>query len=82
MSMSRDAMAHCFLRAAALASNRRFDRRAVPENASASEASRSVKPRSTRRNLMARSISPISLLTNFRLYTYIGVMVFDALDAS
>eukprot|EP00959_Pyramimonas_sp_CCMP1952_P300251 6280427-Pyramimonas_sp.AAC.1 len=32
MLMSRETRIHCFLRAAALASNRRLRRRAVPEN--------------------------------------------------
>eukprot|EP00959_Pyramimonas_sp_CCMP1952_P160006 3346813-Pyramimonas_sp.AAC.1 len=66
-------MTHCFLHAAALASRLWLGRRAVPEQASTSKASRSMKPRSTSRNLMARSIPPISFFANFHVCTYLGV---------
>eukprot|EP00959_Pyramimonas_sp_CCMP1952_P412099 8635456-Pyramimonas_sp.AAC.1 len=49
------------MRAAALASNRWLDRRAVPDNVSTSKDSRPMEPRSTGRNLMARFISPFFL---------------------
>eukprot|EP00959_Pyramimonas_sp_CCMP1952_P232878 4867059-Pyramimonas_sp.AAC.1 len=68
MLMSREAMVHCFLRAAVLASRLWPGRRAVPEKASASKASRSTGPRSAERNVMVRSISPFSLFKNFNLH--------------
>ena len=69
MFICMDAMIHFLLHAAALANSRWLDRRAVPENVSTSKASRSIKPRSTRRKRMVRYISPFSFLTNFHLYT-------------
>eukprot|EP00959_Pyramimonas_sp_CCMP1952_P306979 6425046-Pyramimonas_sp.AAC.1 len=71
MVMPRGAMIICFLHAAALAISPRQDRRAVPEKVSTSKASRSTKPRRARRNLMARSVSPVSLFTNFHAYAYL-----------
>eukprot|EP00959_Pyramimonas_sp_CCMP1952_P011655 244918-Pyramimonas_sp.AAC.1 len=67
-------MIHYFLHAAVLASSLWLDRRA--------KASRSMKPRSTRRNLMARSISPFPCFINFYVHTDLEVMMFDALDMS
>eukprot|EP00959_Pyramimonas_sp_CCMP1952_P097573 2039551-Pyramimonas_sp.AAC.1 len=60
-------MAHCFLRAAVLASSLWLDRRAVPEKVSTSKASRSMGPRSTERILMVRSISSFSFFANFHV---------------
>eukprot|EP00959_Pyramimonas_sp_CCMP1952_P153966 3221090-Pyramimonas_sp.AAC.1 len=79
MLMSRGAIVHFFLHAAVLANSLWLDRRAVPENVSTSKASRSMRPRSTKRSLMARSISPFSFCTNLNLHTYLEVMMFDAL---
>eukprot|EP00959_Pyramimonas_sp_CCMP1952_P116610 2437231-Pyramimonas_sp.AAC.1 len=70
MLMSREAMINCFLHAAALASNIRLGRRAVPEKVSAPKASRCMNPRSTMRSPMARSISPFSFLTHVNLYAH------------
>eukprot|EP00959_Pyramimonas_sp_CCMP1952_P204065 4267704-Pyramimonas_sp.AAC.1 len=58
--MSREAVIHGFLHAAVLANSLWLGRRAVPEKVSTSQVSRSMKPRNTRRNLMARSTSPFS----------------------
>eukprot|EP00959_Pyramimonas_sp_CCMP1952_P379748 7954864-Pyramimonas_sp.AAC.1 len=69
MLMSREAMIHCFLHAAVLASSLWLDRRAVPEKVSTSKAPRSMKPRSAKRRLTGRSISPFSFFTHFHLYT-------------
>eukprot|EP00959_Pyramimonas_sp_CCMP1952_P013083 276565-Pyramimonas_sp.AAC.1 len=69
--MSRGALIHCVLHAAALASNLWLDRRAVPEKASTSKASRSMVPLSTRRNLMASPISPFPFFANFHLRTHL-----------
>eukprot|EP00959_Pyramimonas_sp_CCMP1952_P289606 6057192-Pyramimonas_sp.AAC.1 len=80
--MSREAMIHCFLHAAVLASSPWLRRRAVPGMVSTSKASRPMKPRSTRRKQMARSISPFSFFTNFQFYTCLEFMMFDALDTS
>eukprot|EP00959_Pyramimonas_sp_CCMP1952_P051201 1070113-Pyramimonas_sp.AAC.1 len=80
MLMSREAMIHCCLHAAVLANSPWLDRRAVPETVSTSKASRSMEPRITMRNMMARSISPFSFFTNFHACTYLEVMMFDALD--
>eukprot|EP00959_Pyramimonas_sp_CCMP1952_P371423 7777700-Pyramimonas_sp.AAC.1 len=65
--MSKEAMTHCFLHAAALASSLWLDRRAVPEKVSASKAPRFMGPRSTESNTMARSISPFSFFANFHV---------------
>eukprot|EP00959_Pyramimonas_sp_CCMP1952_P298401 6241621-Pyramimonas_sp.AAC.1 len=45
-------MIQCFSRAAALARSPRLDRRAAPQKVAAPKASRSMKTRSARRNLM------------------------------
>eukprot|EP00959_Pyramimonas_sp_CCMP1952_P147371 3084081-Pyramimonas_sp.AAC.1 len=82
MLISREAMIHRLLRAAALATSLRLDRRAVPEKAPASKASRPMNPLSTKRSPTARSISPFSLLTNFHLYAYLEAMMFDAIAIS
>eukprot|EP00959_Pyramimonas_sp_CCMP1952_P056929 1188660-Pyramimonas_sp.AAC.1 len=80
--MSRDAMVQCFLHAAVLTSSPWLGRRAVPEKVSTSTASRSTKPRCTRRNLMARSISPSSFFTNLDLRANLEAMMFDAFEMS
>eukprot|EP00959_Pyramimonas_sp_CCMP1952_P419073 8778450-Pyramimonas_sp.AAC.1 len=82
MLMSMAAMIHCFLHAAVLASSHQLGRRAVPEKVSTSKASGPMKPRSTRRNLMARHTSPFPFFTNCHAYTYLEVMMFYALDRS
>eukprot|EP00959_Pyramimonas_sp_CCMP1952_P370487 7759350-Pyramimonas_sp.AAC.1 len=63
MLMSRETIIHCFLHAAVLARDLWLDLLAVPENVSTSKPSRSMKPRSTKRSRMARSIPPV-VLTN------------------
>eukprot|EP00959_Pyramimonas_sp_CCMP1952_P245406 5129214-Pyramimonas_sp.AAC.1 len=82
MLMSREAMMNCFLHAAVQASNLWLDHLAVPENVSTPKASRSMEPRSTKRSQMVRSISPFSFFTHFHVYTYLEVMMFDALAIS
>eukprot|EP00959_Pyramimonas_sp_CCMP1952_P112972 2361363-Pyramimonas_sp.AAC.1 len=62
MLMSREAMVHCFLHAAALASSLGLDSRAAPGKVSASKASRSMTPRSTRRSPMVRGPPHLALL--------------------
>eukprot|EP00959_Pyramimonas_sp_CCMP1952_P072226 1508382-Pyramimonas_sp.AAC.1 len=52
MLMLRETVIHCFMHAAALASNLWLDLLAVPENASTSKVSRPKKPRSTKRSRM------------------------------
>eukprot|EP00959_Pyramimonas_sp_CCMP1952_P316521 6625083-Pyramimonas_sp.AAC.1 len=68
--MSMDAAIQCFFHAAAPASNLWLARRAVPEKASTSTASASMKPRETWRSRIVRPMSPSSFLTNFHVYTY------------
>eukprot|EP00959_Pyramimonas_sp_CCMP1952_P307701 6440246-Pyramimonas_sp.AAC.1 len=58
-------MIHCFLHAAVLASNLWLALLALPENASKSKASRSMRPRSTKRSRMVRSITALFVLHDF-----------------
>eukprot|EP00959_Pyramimonas_sp_CCMP1952_P286862 5998760-Pyramimonas_sp.AAC.1 len=62
------AMAHCFLRAAALASNLWLAREAAPGKASTSNACTSIKPPGTRRSRGVLSVSPLSFLTNLHMH--------------
>eukprot|EP00959_Pyramimonas_sp_CCMP1952_P185681 3882113-Pyramimonas_sp.AAC.1 len=80
--MSMDAMIHCFLHAAALASNPWLARRAAAEEASTPNASTSMEPRRKRSSRTVRSTSRMSFLTDFHLRAYLEVAMVVACSVS